>query len=95
MYDQNQSIRRDYYLIGILVIGGWGNWTPFFSPALSNSLSLQTENVLIIFCQQIIITFSTRICNSKHKITFSLVIKYSMFFRFHKRQASLKHFFLV
>ena len=49
-FEQSQSIRTDYYLIGIFVIGGWGNWTLVFSPVLIKSLSFQTENDLIIFC---------------------------------------------
>ena len=48
-FEQSQSIRTDYFLIGIFVIGGLGNWTLFFSPVFSNSHSFQTENILIIF----------------------------------------------
>ena len=73
-FEQSQSIRTDYSLIGIFVIGGWGNLTLVFSTVLTKLLSFQTENVLTIFCQQIVIIFSTRLCNSKHKITFNLVI---------------------
>ena len=48
-FEHGQSIRTDYFLIGIFVIGGLGNLTLFFSPVFRNSHSFQTENVLIIF----------------------------------------------
>ena len=69
-----KSIRTDYYLIGIFVMGGWGNSTLVLSPVLKKSLRYQTENVLIIFCQQFFITVLTRLYNSKHKIAFNLVV---------------------